>query len=101
MSSKPPERLYFAVREDIPTGRATAQIAHAMDEWAALHGPQQGTVVVYSVEDEGHLLEVMPAEGRTILWREPDLSDEATAFAADAGPLDLPLYRGHRRRARR
>jgi len=84
-------RLYFVVREDIGMGRAMAQAIHAMDEWAARFGPQQGTVIVYAVSSEQKLLELVPDEGRTILWREPDLGDEATAFATDAGRMNLPL----------
>jgi len=86
-------RLYFVVRTDIGIGRAAAQLIHAMDEWGAQHGPQQGTVIVYGVPDERELLEALPQEGRTFLWREPDLDNEATAFATDMGRMDLPLLR--------
>jgi len=52
---------------------------------------------VYGVPDEARLLARLPAGGRTTLWREPDMGDQATAFATDLGPLDLPLL-GRRRR---
>lgn len=97
MSRKPPERLYFDVRDDIPTGRAMAQAVHAMDEWSALYGPQQGAVVIYAVRSEDALLDAYPLEGRRAIFHEPDLGDEATAFATDVGPLELPLYRGQQR----
>lgn len=84
-------RLYFVTRTDLSVGRMVAQIAHAMDEWTAEHGPQKGTVIVYGVDSEQELLDAMPDCGRTVLWREPDLGNEATAFATDLGRLDLPL----------
>jgi hypothetical protein len=65
-----------------------------MDEWTARFGPQGGTVIVYSVPDEDALLDALESVGqgsRTVLWREPDLHDQATAFATDKGRLELPL----------
>lgn len=87
-------RLYFVTRDDLPEGRRAAQLIHAMDEWAARFGPQKGTVIVYSVPDEDALLDALDDIGqgsRTVLWREPDLKDQATAFATDKGRMDLPL----------
>ena len=84
-------RLYFVTRTDLNEGRRAAQLLHAMDEWTALHGPQQGTVIVYSVNSEQELMEALPEGGRTILWREPDLKNQATAFATDKGRMELPL----------
>ena len=92
-------KLYFVVRTDIGIGRAMAQAIHAMDEWTARFGPQQGTVIVYGVGSEQELLDLFPSEGRSILWREPDLNNEATAFATDLGRMDLPLL-GARRRSK-
>lgn len=88
---KKTNRLYFVVRGDLPIGRAMAQAIHAMDEWSAAHGPQQGTVIVYEVADEEELLNRLPSQGRTVLWREPDLGNQATAFATDLGRMKLPL----------
>ena len=85
------DRLYFVVRTDLSEGRRTAQALHAMDEWTSLYGPQKGTVIVYGVPSEEHLLDHLPREGRTVLWREPDLKNQATAFATDKGRLELPL----------
>ena len=84
-------RLYFVVRTDLSEGRRTAMAIHAMDEWCSRFGPQKGTVIVYQVPDERALLDVLPQEGRTVLWREPDLGDQATAFATDIGRMELPL----------
>jgi len=85
------ERLYFVTRTDLSEGRRAAQLIHAMDEWAARFGPQKGTVIVYSVPTEDDLLSALPEGGRTVLWREPDLGGEATAFATDLGRMNLPL----------
>lgn len=87
------KRLYFATRTDMPggEGRRSAQLIHAMDLWVAQHGPHNATVIVYQVESEAQLLDVMPRHGRTVLWREPDFNNEATAFATDAGRMSLPL----------
>lgn len=92
------DRLYFVVRTDLSEGRRAAQLIHACDEWCARFGPQKGTVIVYEVPSEDALLDSIPDGGRTVLWREPDLKNQATAFATDLGRLDLPLL-GHRRAA--
>jgi len=86
-----PNRLYFVTRTDLSEGRRAAMAIHAMDEWCHAHGPHRGTVIVYAVPSEDDLMACLPKEGRTILWREPDLNNEATAFATDAGRLELPL----------
>ena len=78
-----------------------SQALHAMDLWTSAYGPQNGTVIVYSVADEAELLEQLPSEGRTVLWREPDLDDAATAFATDAGRMELPLLGSRRPRKSR
>lgn len=90
MNSKS-NRLYFVTRTDLSEGRRAAQLIHAMDEWTARYGPQKGTVIVYGVPDEATLLSLLPPEGRTALWREPDLKNQATAFATDQGPMTIPL----------
>lgn len=84
-------RLYFVTRTDLSEGRRTAMALHAMDEWAAKYGPHGGTVIVYGVPSEEVLLSLLPGEGRTVLWREPDLKNQATAFATDKGRFELPL----------
>ena len=94
-----PNRLYFVTRTDLSEGRRAAQILHAMDLWVSRYGPQGGTVIVYAVPSEEHLLKVLPREGRTVLWREPDLGDQATAFATDVGRMDLPLLGRHPKEA--
>jgi hypothetical protein len=86
------DRLYFVTRTDLSEGRRAAQLLHAMDVWNARFGSQGGTVIVYGVSSEDELLELLPnGDSRTVLWREPDLDNEATAFATDAGRMNLPL----------
>jgi hypothetical protein len=91
-----PERLYFVTRSDLGEGRRSAQLIHAMDEWSAQHGPQQGTVIVYEVPTEEDLLLVwgfvldQEPDG-AVLFREPDLKGAATALATSHGPMGLPL----------
>jgi len=94
------ERLYFVTRSDLSEGRRAAQLIHAMDEWSSQYGPQKGTVIVYEAASEAELLELLPSEGQTVLWREPDLDNQATAFATDVGRMELPLL-GRRKRPRR
>jgi len=63
-----------------------------MDEWVALHGPQRGTIIVYEVPNERDLHLVWEhVEHDGVIFHEPDLGGEATAFATPRGPLDLPL----------
>ena len=95
MSTTP--RLYFVTRNDLSEGRRSAQLIHACDLWNAQFGPQLGTVIVYGLPSERQLLAAYAAlgAGKTVLFREPDLNNQATAFATDQGPLDLPLL-GHK-----
>jgi hypothetical protein len=90
-----PDRLYFVTRSDLSEGRRAAQLVHAMDEWAAEHGPQQGTVIVYEVPTEQDLLlvwaHVLEQDAPSVMFREPDLGHAATAMATAHGPMDLPL----------
>ncbi len=85
------DRLYFVVRTDLSEGRRAAQLIHVMDDWCSEHGPHNGTVIVYGVPNEQALLDAIPTKGRYTLFREPDLGNEATAFATDVGRLELPL----------
>ena len=87
-----PDRLYFVTRGDLSEGRRAAQLIHAMDLWAAHHGPQRGTVIVYEVPTERDLHLVWDYVGRDgAIFHEPDLGGQATAFATAHGPMDLPL----------
>lgn len=98
MSDNSP-RLYFVTRDDLPggEGRRAAQLIHAGQLWAARPGgaAHEGTVIVYSVPDEDSLLDTLEGlieqGAQTVLWREPDLKDQATAFATDFGRMELPL----------
>lgn len=86
-------RLYFVIRTDLSEGKRTAQAVHAMDQWSARFGPHLGTAIIYSAPNEEELLKLLPPPGvgRTALWREPDMNNQATAFATDKGPMELPL----------
>ena len=84
--------LYFVTRNDLNPGRRAAQLIHAMDEWAARHGPHLGTVIVYAVRDEPALRKWWSRLGEDgALFCEPDLNHAATAFATAQGPLPLSL----------
>jgi len=89
-------RLYFVVRADISEGRRAAQLVHAQDDWTARYGHHNGAVVVYAARNEADLLRHLPDQGRTVLFREPSLNDQATAFATDTGSMTLPLLGQHR-----
>ena len=84
-------RLYFVVRGDLPEGRRASQLVHAGQRWTAMYGTDECIVRVHVVSTEDRLLYLLPPGGRTILWREPDLKNSATAFATDVGPPDAPL----------
>jgi len=90
------DKLYFVTRTDLSEGRRMAQCIHAMDLWTAKYGYQGGTVIVYAVPNEKKLMDRLPDEGKTVVFREPDLNNEATAFATDQGPFRLPLLGGSR-----
>ena len=92
---KTPDTLCFVTRDDLSPVRRAAQLIHSMDEWAAAHGSQRGTVIVYGVTNEKALLRAWEtkAEMDGVLFREPDLGDAATAFATARGPFRLPLLR--------
>ena len=85
------DRLYFVTRTDLSEGRRAAQLIHAMDLWAEKYGAQRGTVIVYGVRSELELKACLPDGGRTVVFHEPDLGDQATAFATDIGPMELKL----------
>lgn len=77
--------MYVLVRNDLPIGLQTAQAVHAAAYLAAegrLKLYQHPTVTVLSVSSEKQLMYYWRAtEGEGFLFREPDLDDEATAFA--------------------
>ena len=90
--------LSFVVRTDLPTGRAVAQVAHAMDQWCMEYGTWGDYVHVYGLAKRDfrrwieHSAEM--AQGRrSVQWKEPDLGNQITAIAIE-GELQLPLYRG-------
>jgi len=75
-------------------------LIHAMDVWAREYGTHGKAVVVYSVSDEAALHAAIPTGARVAVWREPDFDDALTAFATDAGRLELPLLNGKRPKRR-
>ena len=101
-----PTKLYIVVRNDLTPGLQAAQAVHAALSFAFTH-PQDGRiwhdttpyVVVLQTPDEGSLLsnwERLSDVPHRVLVREPDIDDEATAFAAlghEAGRIlsGLPL----------
>lgn len=85
-------RLYFCTRDDLDPGRRAAMLIHAMDTWSSRFGPHGGVVIVFSVPNERVLMQHLPKGGRTIVWREPDLNNSATAFATDV-EVKLPLLK--------
>jgi len=78
-------------RKDLSEGKRAAQLLHAMDHWALNHGPHLGTVIVYGVPKEQDLISAVPANGKCVLWHEPDLNNQLTAFATDQPMESLKL----------
>lgn len=97
------KKLYVVVRGDLPPGLQMAQACHAVREFT-LKYPELDVgenLVVLQANGEGHLLRLIMnnvwdgVEADFVVFREPDLGNEYTAFAAttDARPLvsSLPL----------
>ncbi|QZE10426.1 peptidyl tRNA hydrolase [Mycobacterium phage ScoobyDoobyDoo] len=92
-----PEKLYIAVRADLPPGLQTAQACHAAFQFAHEHPEvtrdwivNSNFIVVVNVDDENQLLEL--ATEASLAHRlavtkviEPDLGDEYTAVAIEPG----------------
>lgn len=77
-----PSKLYVLVRGDLSPGLQVAQAVHAATEYALrLPALARSTpnVVVLSVPDEATLLRFASPSG--FLFHEPDVGDEATAYA--------------------
>jgi hypothetical protein len=76
------DKLYVLVRGDLSPGLQLAQAVHAATEYA-LRFPAMArsteNVVVLNVADEPELLS--HAEPSGFLFHEPDVNDEATAYA--------------------
>ena len=89
MRWSPDAYLSVVVRKDLPWSYRVAQAVHAMDDYAGKHGRHGGPVLVFAAKDEAHLLARAPVGG--VLFREPDLGDEATAFAVKGRWEGLPL----------
>lgn len=97
MLKTPPDKLYIAVRADLPPGLQVAQSVHAMaqfyDEWPCRvrHWLRKSNyLVVVSVPNEEALLALATeaALGQDLeVTRvvEPDLGDETTAIAIQPG----------------
>jgi hypothetical protein len=81
------------VRQDLPIEQQIVQAVHAAHESGIYLSPPTGqttSVVVCSVKSEQQLLNTLDrVESRgikTILFREPDIGNEATAFATEPIP---------------
>lgn len=75
--------MYIIVRGDLPIGLQMAQICHVSVEFA-IQRPEEAKStpigVVLTVSDEQSLIEIA-SELDGVLFREPDIGDQATAFA--------------------
>lgn len=69
------------MRADLAPGAQLAQVAHAAIELAQGRDDLPETVVVLSVPDESSLITQAGTVVGGALFREPDLGDEATAYA--------------------
>lgn len=86
---RPVERkLYVLVRSDLTPGLQLAQAVHAATAFALRHPASAAStlnVVVLAVPDEETLLHYADLDFYTrkygVLFTEPDLDDEATAYA--------------------
>lgn len=84
------KRLYVVVRGDLPVGLQMAQACHAAREFAFKFWEQDvgENLVVLQAKNEGHLLRLWVENdedgerANSVLFREPDLGNEFTAFAA-------------------
>lgn len=94
--TKTPDKLYIAVRADIPPGLQMAQAVHAAFEFS--HGfpeitgywlAQSNYLVIVAAHDEDHLaglvVESVRKDIRTVAVREPDHNDELMAVAFEPG----------------
>jgi hypothetical protein len=74
--------MYVLVRSDLGPGYQIAQAGHAIAYLSAedaLRLYQHPTMIVLNVKDEAELLSYANTQG--FLFREPDLDEQATAFA--------------------
>lgn len=69
------------MRADLAPGAQLAQAVHASIELSQGHDDLPETVVVLAVADEPALITQAGAVSGGALFREPDLGDEATAYA--------------------
>jgi peptidyl-tRNA hydrolase len=95
-TAAPPDRLYIAVRADLPAGLQVAQAAHAAFTFAhdhpaltaAWHEHSQYLVIV-AVPDEAALRALadkgVARDIPATVWTEPDLDDAVTAVAFAPG----------------
>lgn len=73
--------MYVLVRADLAPGAQLAQAVHAAIGLAQGHDDLPDTVVVLSVADESSLITQAGTVSGGELFREPDLGNEATAYA--------------------
>jgi peptidyl-tRNA hydrolase len=104
-----PDRLYLAVRQDLPPGLAAAQVCHAAFLFARQHpsitGPWERDsqyLIIVTVPDEIALIALASralASGIEVsTWQEPDLADQKTAVVLQPGDVarrlcsNMPLF---------
>lgn len=91
------DRLYLAVRADLPPGLAAAQAVHAALQFAEQHPDLTGPwmqdskyLIIVAVPDEIELIGLASralAEGLAVeTWAEEDLGGQKTAIALQPGP---------------
>jgi hypothetical protein len=84
-------KLYIIVREALSTGLKIAQACHALRAFVgdyphldAYWHAEHNNIVVLQVDDIDSLADRLEAAGfRISKFREPDLDDQLTAFAAE------------------
>lgn len=91
-----PDKLYIAVRADLPAGLVLSQAVHAAIEFA-LERPAEArawrersnTVAVVAADDERALRELQRSAGHVMVaalpFNDPDLSPTLTAVALEPG----------------
>ena len=81
------EKLYILIRKDMPKSYMAVQAGHAVAAWLLAQDRTQltwknNTLIYLGVKNERELLKWQEKLGdKAIMFREPDLDDEATALA--------------------
>ena len=93
-------KLYILIRKDIPTKYGGVQAGHAVAEWMLQNMdktqlPWKNETLIYlKVKNEKELLEWQEKLGKeAIMFREPDIGNEATALAYLGEDNEFPNLR--------